>query len=243
MPRLRCLTLLLMFLGAALTAACGSSSPTSPSTAGSAAPVSGPVGNPAEPDGTRYRLTFESTWTAASHPVDFPSTAHFSALVGGTHDAGASFWREGGLATAGIRDMAERGRTTPLDDEINAAVRAGSAGAASVGGSIQTTPGTVTLEFDIQQRHPLVTFVSMVAPSPDWFVGVTGLTLFEDGRWVSERRVDLVPWDAGTDSGATFTSPDRETSPRASISRILTAPLSPNGQVRSLGTFTFTRIQ
>ena len=46
----------------------------------------------------------------------------------------------------------------------------------------------------------------MVAPSPDWFVGVSGLPLFENGQWVEERRIDLVPWDAGTDSGTTFES-------------------------------------
>lgn len=213
-----------------LAAACNASNtPASPS--------------PNASDSARYRLTFESTWAEATHPVDFPSSAHFSALVGGTHDASVTFWRDGALATNGIRDMAERGRTSPLDEEINAAARAGNAGAASIGGQIPTSPGTVSLEFDIRQRYPLVTFVSMVAPSPDWFVGVSGLALFESGRWVDERRVELVPWDAGTDSGSTFLSPDRETQPRAPISRIVTSPLSPNGAVRALGMFTFTRIQ
>jgi hypothetical protein len=229
---------------AVLVTACGSSttpSAPSPTAAPGATPDTTPSPNASE--AARYRLTFESTWSATTHPVDFPTTAHFSALVGGTHDATASFWRDGGLATNGIRDMAERGRTSPLDDEINAAVRAGSAGAVSTGGQITATPGTVSLEFDIRQRYPLVTFVSMVAPSPDWFVGVSGLPLFENGRWVSERRVELVPWDAGTDGGSTFLSPDRETQPRAPISRIATSPLAPNGAVRPLGTFVFTRIQ
>lgn len=218
-----------VLIATSMSACGGSSAPAAPS--------------PNAPDSARYRLTFESTWTASTHPLDFPSTAHFSALVGGTHDATTSFWREGGLATNGIRDMAERGRTSPLDDEINAAVRAGGAGAVFTGGQIPATPGTVSLEFEIRQRYPLVTFVSMVAPSPDWFVGVTGLPLFENGSWVDERRVELVPWDAGTDSGQTFTSADLETQPRAPISRIVTSPLAPNGAVRPLGRFVFTRLQ
>jgi len=81
----------------------------------------------------------------------------------------------------------------------------------------------------------------MIAPSPDWFVGVSALALFEDGRWVGERRIDLVPWDAGTDSGSTFTSPDQATPPQP-ISRIVTAPLSPSGSASPLGTFTFIRL-
>jgi hypothetical protein len=229
---------------AALVTACGSSTtPSAPSATAAPGATPDTTPSPNATEAARYRLTFESTWSATTHPVDFPTAAHFSALVGGTHDATASFWRDGGLATNGIRDMAERGRMSPLDDEINAAVRAGSAGTVSTGGQVSATPGTVSLEFDIRQRYPLVTFVSMVAPSPDWFVGVSGLPLFENGRWVSERRVELVPWDAGTDSGPTFLSPDRETQPRAPISRIATSPLAPNGAVRPLGTFVFTRVQ
>jgi len=190
----------------------------------------------------RYRVTFEATWSAATHPVDFPPGAHFSALVGATHGASVTFWRDGAPASDGIRDMAERGRTTPLDREVTAAIDAGTAEHLLIGGAIGQSPGSVALTFDIGQAFPLVTLVSMIAPSPDWFVGVSRLPLLENGRWVPQRRVDLDPWDAGTDSGSTFTSPDRVTSPRQPVFRILTEPLSPGGRVTPLGTFAFTRL-
>jgi len=189
----------------------------------------------------RYRVTFQATWSSATHPVDFPS-AHFSALVGGTHNALSRFWAEGAPASAGIRDMAERGRTTPLDQEIRAAIAAGTAEHLLLGAAIDASPGSVSLEFQISSAYPLITLVSMIAPSPDWFVGVSGQPLIEDGQWIESRRIDLVPWDAGTDSGSTFTSPDRVTMPPQPISRIVTAPLSPDGRVTPLGTFTFTRV-
>jgi hypothetical protein len=203
-----------------------------------------PVPTTADPtsQASRYRVTFQSTWNRSTHPTDFPSNAHFSPLVGGTHDARVRFWSEGNAASAGIRDMAERGRTSPLDLEVGSAIGAGTAARTLIGGAIDATPGFVTLDFDIDQTHPLVTLVSMIAPSPDWFVGVSALPLFENGRWIDERRVDLVPWDAGTDSGATFTSADRVTTPPQPISRITSAPLSPGGRVTPLGTFTFTRV-
>ena len=47
---------------------------------------------------------------------------------------------------------------------------------------------------DISQDHPLVTLVTMVAPSPDWFVGVSAMALFENGQWIPTREVLLVPW-------------------------------------------------
>jgi hypothetical protein len=174
--------------------------------------------------------------------VDYPSSAHFSPLVGGTHNNQVSFWREGDLATLGIQDMAERGLTFRLTDEINAAIAARTAELAFTGGSIASSPGTATAEFTVSQDFPLVTLVSMIAPSPDWFVGVSGLHLFENGRWTDELNVDLVPWDAGSDNGTTFTSPDLPATPHLPVSRIVSAPLSPSGRVTPLGTFTFTRL-
>jgi hypothetical protein len=174
--------------------------------------------------------------------VDFPASAHFSPLIGGTHNSSVTFWAEGSTASDGIKAMAEQGRVSILSDEFKVAIAAGTARQIVAGGGLATSPGTLTIEFDISQSHPLLTLVTMVAPSPDWFVGVSGLALFEGGRWVDERRVDLIAWDAGTDSGSTFTSPDSATTPRVAISRIVTAPLSPGGHIVPLGTFAITRI-
>ena len=47
----------------------------------------------------------------------------------------------------------------------------------------------------------------MVAPSPDWFVGVSGLPLLNDqGRWLRAHEVHLYPWDAGTEDGSEFST-------------------------------------
>ncbi len=226
----------------------GCSSAALPSTPSAVAGVPTPAPTPAPaPDPitaaatARYRATFQATWTAATHPDDFPSSAHFSPLVGGTHSGRIAFWLEGTLATLGIRNMAERGLTSTLSEEVSAAIGAGAAEHLIAGGGI-SSPAVTSVEFEVSQAFPLVTLVSMIAPTPDWFVGVSGLALFENNRWADERRVELIPWDAGTDSGATFTSPDLPTTPSLPIARIVTAPLSPNGRVTSLGTFTFTRL-
>lgn len=214
--------------------------PGAPTVAAAPAPQAAPTPTPSPI--ARYRVTFNATWSRETHPVDFPSNPHFSPLVGGTHSASVRFWAEGALASAGIQDMAERGRTQPLDQEIEAAIAAGTAQRVFIGDGISRSPDSVVLEFEINQTHPLVTLVTMIAPSPDWFVGVSALALFENGQWVAERRVELIPWDAGTDSGSTFSSPDSVTTPPQPIARILSAPLSPDGRVTPLGTFTFVRM-
>ncbi len=133
--------------------------------------------------------------------------------------------------------MAETGSKSPLDLEVDAAISAGQAAAVLSGAGIGG-PGETTLTFAMTQAHPLVTLVCMVAPSPDWFVGVHGLPLFENGCWASTRTVALPAYDAGTDSGASYTSPNAATIPPETIRRI---PLE--GESRPLGTFTFTRIE
>jgi hypothetical protein len=210
-------------------------SPTSPSVA-AADPVKAPTA-------AHYGVTFAATWSASTHPVDFPSTAHFSPLVGATHSARITFWRDGETATDGIKDMAERGLTSTLAQEVSTAIAAGTAEHVLTGGNIAISPGVVMTEFDISQSYPLVTLVSMIAPSPDWFVGVSAVPLFQDGSWLNERRVDLAAWDAGTDGGVTFLSPDLPLVPRTPIFRLVTAPLSPSGGMIPLGTFTFRRVQ
>ena len=220
--------------------ALGCSSSTSPSPTSDVVAPPAPTAQTAEPR-AEYTVTFDAAWSAATHPVDFPGNPHFSGLIGATHNNQVRFWRAGRRASDGIKAMAETGSKTPLNDEIRAAQADGTADKLLSGGGIDPSPGSVSLDFVIRRDHPLVTLVSMVAPSPDWFGGVSALSLIEGGQWVDELTVELFPYDAGTDSGTTYTSADRPTSPREPIERIEGRPLAFRGQVASVGTFTFTR--
>ncbi len=171
-----------------------------------------------------YRVTFNATWSQATHPQDFPANPHFSSLVGAAHNANVTFWAEGELATTGIKDIAERGSSTVFRAEVDAAVAAGNASGRVLAGNINPSPGVATGTFIVDSDFPLVTFVSMIAPSPDWFVGVTGLRLHDNGTWFNNVVVDLAPYDAGTDSGTTFTSSNLATVPPEVISEITGFP-------------------
>ena len=186
-----------------------------------------------------YNVIFEASWSASTHPYDFPVNPHFSGLVGATHHGGVSFWEEGELASEGMKNVAERGRKDPLTTEIDDALRANTAFSLLSGGGIGVSPGAISLAFNISKDYPLVTLVSMIAPSPDWFVGVSGLSLLEDGKWVAEKVVDLYLYDAGTDSGTSFSSPDAATTPPLVVARIDDSVLP--GSSIPYGTFTFTR--
>ncbi len=188
----------------------------------------------------QYDLTFNATWAKATHPTNFPSNAHFSWLVGGTHNSSVSFWNPGSTASDGIKSMAETGGTGTLIREINAAKNQGNAFNTIPLGRVFGSPGTDKVTFTIDSRWSLVTVTSMIAPSPDWFVGVSGLNLMgSDGNWKAKEEVELFAYDAGTDSGTSYNSANQATNPRQNISRIGGVPFLVNGSVRSVGTFVF----
>ncbi len=231
--------LLSLTTGICLAWTAGCSTSTSPSPTNE---VEAPPAQTAEPEPrAQYTVTFDAAWSAATHPEDFPGNPHFSGLIGATHNNEVRFWRVGRRASDGIKAMAERGSKTPLDEEIRAAKADGTADKLLSGDGIARSPASVSLDFVIRRDHPLVTLVSMVAPSPDWFAGVSALSLLEEDRWIDELTVELFAYDAGTDSGTTYASADRPTSPREPIQQIEGRPLAVGGQVAPVGRFTFTR--
>jgi len=186
-----------------------------------------------------YRATFDATWTAETHPTNYPANAHFSGLVGGTHDATASFWMDGVHASLGMKHMAEWGAQNTLLAEVQDAIDAGQAGVQIADAPLWDVPGMTSVDFEITPDFPLVTLVAMIAPSPDWFIGVMGLDLRPGGDWAEEITVEVYPFDAGTDSGTNYTSGDNPTSPAVPIFAITSAPFTPG---EPIGTLTFTRL-
>jgi hypothetical protein len=196
-----------------------------------------------EPNTITYKVNFNATWSEETHPDDFPPNPHFSGLIGASHNNEVSFWKEGELASPGIKSMAETGSKNPLNIEILNAILDKTAFKLISGGGINPSPGSVSLEFKVSENYPLVTLVSMIAPSPDWFVGIDSLNLFEDGSFVDEKTVVLYAYDAGTDNGTTYTSPNDPTDPPVPIFKIEGYPFFYEDELVPLGTFTFTKVK
>ena len=209
--------------------ACGSDAPSTPAPAppAPAPPAPEPMPESGCPDAATYALTFRAVWNASSHgnQPPFPSGAHFSRVVGAAHAPEVSFWSSGGIATPGIESMAETGSVSSLCREIDGeADRGGSTPCVRGSEPSFPSPGSVGLSFEATGEHALLTLVSMIAPSPDWFVGVSGMPLMEDGCWKERIEMDLVGYDSGTDSGATFTARNADVTPHEPIGLIQELP-------------------
>lgn len=175
--------------------------------------------------GAEYRVEFEGLWDGTHvEGGTLPLGAHFTTLIGATHDAGDPLWEAGGIATQGIEDVAELGNPGPLAGEIQARIASGTAGEQITVSGMSAFPTSTQSTFEIDAGDPNVTLISMVAPSPDWFVGVSDLPLRNGGLWVQGLTVDLHAYDAGTEEGSGFSLANPPTDPQEPITLINGSP-------------------
>lgn len=139
--------------------------------------------------------------------------------------------------------MAETGGTSSFSNEINNNINLGDSKLIIRGSGIGGSPGSVTFTLPVSATHPYLTFTTMLAPSPDWFTGVHGHNLMPSGNWVENEVVTLYAYDAGTDSGTTYTSSNSDTSPQELISRIEISPFFVNGKVVPIGELVINKIE
>jgi hypothetical protein len=168
-----------------------------------------------------YKVTFSGLWLEKDHPHKFPASAHFSPLIGVVHNQELNLWKAGDLATAGIKQMAETGQTGILKQEINSHVENETALSLIEGKGIGSTGETSTVIM-VSKKYSFITLSSMIAPSPDWFVGISNINLLKNGTFIKKLIFDLTKvYDSGTDSGETFTANDLPSDPPAPISQLI----------------------
>ena len=190
----------------------------------------GDTGAPVAAFEAEYRATFVATWSADTHPINFPGNPHFSPLTGAVHSEQSVFWEMGQNATDGIELMAETGATSILLTEVQSVVDEGRALSSIEGGGVGESPGSTSVEFTVNRDYPLVTLVSMLAPSPDWFIGVNSLQMIdENGDFRPLITIDLNLYDSGTDGGTRYTSADADI-PRSPIDLVNSFPLDSDFQ-------------
>ena len=190
-----------------------------------------------------YRVKVIGNWNGTNHPVDYPSNSHFSPVIGMTHKQGVRFFQLNNLASDGMENMSETGGTSPLDSEIQAVINTGGANKLIRESGLSSGSGSYSFDLIVNKDFPSVTLVSMIAPSPDWFVAAENVLLFEDNCFVNHKLVNTVTYDAGTDDGVTFKSPDADTQPPGLITYITDAPLGNGTTVEiPLMLFEFTRM-
>lgn len=164
-----------------------------------------------------YEITFVNQWNQMDH-LAFPANAHYSPLVAVSHNRSYELFAVGKLVTPEFEQLAETGATQAILQQLKLAIQMGGVM------DIQTTPALFPhrdghiLKFmvTVSQSAPLLSFATMIAPSPDWVIGVSNLNTFDGKDFIADGTMDLIAINAGTeegDFGGNFSIRNRPTSP------------------------------
>ena len=112
-------------------------------------------------------------------------------------------------------------------------------------GGVSTPGGYTSTKIMVQNMYSMVSLITMIAPSPDWFVGVDSYDLCGMNGWKESVTMDLLPWDAGTGEGLTYRPKTGDTMPVNVIMRITPNSNSDIGKHANVtfATVTFTRVE
>ena len=215
--------------------ACGKGSKSGPP----AAPPAAAHPTPAAP--AEYTVIIKSTWTKTTHPFEYPSGAHFSGMIGASHNAKYSIFAVGRRPTPGLEHLSEEGKHSPLDTEIRTAIDQGNALMLFESGGLKNWKDSMVATVRVDPAHSLVDVVNMVAPSPDWFTGATNVNLEENGAWVARKTLTLPAYDSGGDDGKTYKAPDRDTNPKKPTTRAANRHFVLHGRVKPVAILIFVR--
>ena len=137
------------------------------------------------------------------------------------------------------------GGTNTLVNEINAQITAEKAWKLILPGGPQLGPEAMKTGIDVEvtANFSKVSIISMLAPSPDWFVGIDSVDLCDNGKWRESVNVTMLPpWDSGTEDGTGFSLSNAATNPHVDIFQITNSMAGAfNGMnpIPSLGEFYF----
>ena len=190
-----------------------------------------------------YLVTFKIDWNSEDFPTNYPSNAHFSRVIGWSHDANQSLFKIGTDASDGIKNMAETGGTSPLDDELKELIEEGNGYKYFIGSNLGSGTGEIVLRVEVTEQHSSITLATMIAPSPDWYIAVVDINLMENNSFVNQKTVEAHVYDAGTDNGISYSSPNETTAPQEPITLFVDSPVGDGAQLNAtIATVNFTKM-
>jgi hypothetical protein len=184
-----------------------------------------------------FLVTFTTLWGDSREPIGHPMDPHTGNLFYVTHNEAYRLFYPGQMASAGIVQSAAYGEVEILREEAMHYPRA--VGQVYVS-PVLHAPGRHRVKIETNQDYPFLSFTTMIAPSSNWFTGITYINLFEsDGL-----TIPLAAYDAGSDYGQEFrTEPKHPREIPIPIARIRNGVLFPNHKPRAIAYLTIQRMR
>ena len=184
-----------------------------------------------------FEVTLDITWGPETAPYEFPENGgHLTKVIGATHHSRFTMFRDGDTASSGMELIAENGRAGTMNAEFAEGQRRRRVGTVFEGPRLDHVPDTISFTVTTTDRHTLLSFATMLAPSPDWFTGLADVPLRDDAGWIADQSHALWAWDSGTDSAQTYIADNDDTQPQQSVRLLATPHFLTQGGLVPMGT-------
>ncbi|MES2429971.1 MAG: spondin domain-containing protein [Bacteroidota bacterium] len=190
-----------------------------------------------------YKVAVQLNWRSPEFTV--PPNAHVTLLCGMVHSQDTSLWQPGTLASPGMEVVAEVGSVNTIFTEMDNIVSKQKALYKFVMFEPSGAIGSIQTALNLTSEYSFVSLASMIAPSPDWFMGIHDVDLFRNKSWVSDTTINMFVYDAGTEDGDVFGYANPATVPQQNI-QLLTPSMATvlangNTTLAPIATIRFTK--
>ncbi|XP_065188674.1 uncharacterized protein LOC135819401 [Sycon ciliatum] len=187
-----------------------------------------------------YNVTYNLDWNTPRPNGAEPGWLKTFLL---SHSACSVLWRTAYSVANGIRTWLRLGQEKNLKEDLSNLQYV----SRSEFGPFNTGTAATSIIIQVDRNHPVVSSITPMNPSPDWFVGLDSANLCRGDSWVESATFLLHPWDAGVNNARTFTRKGNygfsPVAPISEDSTLLTSSLLGfNGTFGSV-TFTLVRIE
>jgi hypothetical protein len=183
-----------------------------------------------------YGCVLTNKWSGATHPFDYArvsDSAHWSKPVLASHNSSYEMWAPQSFASQGVENVAETGSTETLESELMAEMNSGTVANFTVGinqFNNRSPPQLFNDEIFLSEEFPLLSTISMAAPSPDWFTGIYNFSpINEEKFWYESFEIATFPFDAGTEMGSTYSIGNQPEDPVIEIFQLTNDTIPANG--------------
>jgi len=172
----------------------------------------------------KYNCAFENQWSPERHPNNFPTvdriSVHWTKQILAAHDNEYHIWKEGDMASEGVKNMAEAGYISTIIKDLQNNGNSYDIGYDKYLYALDPKVTYEPLKMTYNERY--VSAISKLAPSPDWFSGFHDFNAVNErtNTWYQEFTIPIYPFDAGTEDGDTYTISNAPTVPIQPISQI-----------------------
>lgn len=184
----------------------------------------------------KYNVDFVTMW-GEDPSINFPPNPHTGNMFLVTHNNNFELFQLGKLASKGISNTAMYGT---IDDLLKMTSNNPNIGTV-VTHNVLMAPGEVNMTIEIPPNKTNLSFVTMIAPSSDWFTGFN-LNLAPNNKWIDKMTIPLYVYIAGTDSNQGFVTKHNPKSIPDPISLKNDSYLFPDNKLKPIAYVNITKI-